>query len=364
MKIEAIKPRMIPLGSTERLRPLHWSEIGTLPRRDYLIKGLLDKGGLSVTFGPSNSGKSFFSLDMAICIARGIQWRGKRTRQGAVVYVAAEGGLGLVERMKAYSLRHEISVEDIPLYIIAASVDLFGSEDADVILRHIEEMGIEPVAICVDTLAASFGAGNENTTQDMNQYVGNVQRLRIGTGAHCLIVHHSGKDESRGSRGAYSLTAATDTELEVFADDSGNRTVSVKKQRDGIIGVGFNFRLDVVDLGEDEDGDHQTSCVVVEAEEGASRKKGKTGLSPKAKRGLEALQEVMVELGRKAPESIHYPAGIQVVEIAEWRDMMQRRGVLSDDANTARTQYSRVHTVLSDNELVAEYGGKIWIIPA
>ena len=42
--------------------------------------------------------------------------------------------------------------------------------------------------------------------------------FRNATGAHLLIVHHTGKDETRGARGHTSLRAATDTEIEITGD--------------------------------------------------------------------------------------------------------------------------------------------------
>ena len=342
----------------EALRPIAWGELHTLPKRDYLIKGLLDKAGLSVLFGPSNSGKSFFALDLALTLARGRKWRDRRTRQGSVVYIAAEGGLGLVERSDAYKIHNSIT-GDVPFFLVPKAVDMFGDIDAGIILDHIKE--IKPALVVVDTLAASFGAGNENLTQDMNQYVDNVQTIRAESKAHCLIVHHCGKDESKGSRGAYALTAATDTEIEVIADEDGNRTAAVKKQRDGITGDEFHFRLEVVDVGQDEDGDIVTSCVVVPADHGPGRRQKKS-VTPKDRRGLQALQECLVDQGEAPPDTIHFPANVRVVSLEAWKDIMRRRSVLSDDINTARTQYRRIHLHLSDMELIAENRGYVWLV--
>ena len=38
---------------------------------DYLIKNWLDKNAISVVFGDSNSGKSFFAVDLAYHVASG-----------------------------------------------------------------------------------------------------------------------------------------------------------------------------------------------------------------------------------------------------------------------------------------------------
>lgn len=355
-----------PPSKADRLRPVQWGGLQSLPRREYLIKRLLDKGGLSVVYGESNSGKSFFALDLSLSLARGVQWRDRRTRQCPVVYIAAEGGLGLVERLDAYQSRHNVSPLDVPFHLIAGTVDLCGGGDAETIIQLLESEGIEPGEIVVDTLAAAFGGGNENQPDDMGRFRSNIQRLREATGAHVLVVHHTGKDTAKGARGHSSLRAATDTEIEIVADSEGNRTATVTKQRDGATGDEFHFRLEVIDTGLDEDGDHITSCIIVPTDSGPgrNRRKKSVNISPKQRRALTALQECIVEQGKPPPNTDHFPANVLVVTIDAWKVMMQRRGVLSDDSNSARTQWRRIHEGLSDKELIAEYGGYVWIVSA
>ena len=57
---------------------------------DELVEGVLTVGGGSVLYGDSNSGKTFFTIDLACAVARGVPWMGRRTEPGLVVYVAAE----------------------------------------------------------------------------------------------------------------------------------------------------------------------------------------------------------------------------------------------------------------------------------
>src|SRR5262249_33585931 len=64
---------MEPRGRT-RLKPVPWSELHRLPKREALIEGLLDCGALSLMFGPSGCGKTFFALDLAAHVASGMSW--------------------------------------------------------------------------------------------------------------------------------------------------------------------------------------------------------------------------------------------------------------------------------------------------
>jgi hypothetical protein len=81
------------------------------------------------------------------------------------------------------------------------------------------------------------------------------------SGAMVLLVHHSGKDASRGARGHSSIWYNSDLVLEVNrAQDL--RSVTVMKVKDGQDGEEFGFKLNTVVLGQDEDGDDITSCTV------------------------------------------------------------------------------------------------------
>src|SRR5690606_23490334 len=116
--------------------------------------------------------------------------------------------------------------------------------------------------IVIDTLSRVMAGGDENGPVDMTAFIKNVDRIRHATGAHIMIVHHTGKDVARGARGHSSLRAATDTEIEVATDETEVRLAKVTKQRDLAGGEEFAFKLDAVALGVDQDGDAVTTCIV------------------------------------------------------------------------------------------------------
>jgi hypothetical protein len=276
--------------------------------------------------------------------------------------LAAEGGLGIVERLTAYQYHHDIDPDGVPLYIIPAGADLCSAPvDAMTIVQNINALDIEPGLIVVDTLAATFGGGNENAPDDMNAFLVNMQRIREETGAHVMIVHHCGKDTARGARGHSSLRAATDTEIEIVADSEGNRTATVTKQRDGETGKELHFCLKVVDLGQDEDGDGISSCVVVEAGDGPGRNRRKRpALTPQQRRAMECLETCIIDHGTSQPDQIHYPPSKLAVPLELWRTELGKKGVLPPDSE-ART-WRRVKADLSDKGKIAEYEGLVWLI--
>ena len=77
----------------------------------------------------------------------------------------------------------------------------------------------------------------------MSQFIKNCDLLRNISGGHLMIVHHSGKDTSRGARGSSALRGACDTEIELEVDEgSGIRTALSTKQRD-LEGEGLRLAL-------------------------------------------------------------------------------------------------------------------------
>lgn len=231
-------------------------EIGADP----LVDGYLDQKGFSVLYGESHVGKSFVALDIAFHVASGKKWAGRDVKQGAVVYVAAEGGRGFRKRVVAIK-RHHNSTK-FPLALVPCSVRLFGPRsDANELTTLVDNASLkfeQPVSLVViDTLSRATAGANENASEDMTSFVSAVDKIRAATGAHVMVVHHSGKDTSKGARGHSSLRAATDTELEI-----AKRRLNVKKQRDGEHAPEIAFDLVTVNVGTDRHGKPVTSCAV------------------------------------------------------------------------------------------------------
>jgi RecA-family ATPase len=210
---------LVPVKSHDqsRLKPILWSELHTLPKREALIEGLLDCTALSVMFGPSGCGKTFFALDLAAHIALGRPWRACTVLQGAVVYVAAEGGYGIQERLEAFSCQYETGPKGVPFYVIPEPIDLCNSEtDVELLIDHLGNLNDQPVRLLViDTVSRALAGGNENTPDHMGALIKRCDKLRAATGAHVMLLHHTGKDKNQGARGHSSLRAAVDTEIQM-----------------------------------------------------------------------------------------------------------------------------------------------------
>jgi len=245
------------------------------PKQEWLVDGWLGMGQFGVLFGPPKSGKSFMALDLAMHIAHGWPWLDTlETRPGGVFYIAAEGGEGVKKRMAVWAKEFPQRNPSAPFYMSPHRFDLF-SDDKDVteIAEYLNAAaavtGTPFRLVVADTLARVFGPGDENFTGDMNRVIENCDTLRALTGAAVLLVHHSGKDASRGMRGAQSLYGAVDAVFESKAaeDEDGEeiptiKTLTLKDQKDGEAGERRLLALRQRILGQDDSGKPVTSCVI------------------------------------------------------------------------------------------------------
>jgi len=232
---------------------------------DWLIRGVIPRAELVVMYGEPGSGKSFLALDMAVAVATGSPWREKKVRQGRVVYVAAEGATGFRKRLHATAEDRGLSLADLPLGVIADAPDLMQSADATAIARALAAAGGADL-IVIDTFARVMPGANENSGEDVGKVLKHCKGIAQAFGAVVLMVHHSGKDASKGARGWSGLRGAADTELEVVRSDAA-RSVTVSKQKDGEDGAEFAFKLETVVLGLDAEGEEISTCVVRHTED-------------------------------------------------------------------------------------------------
>jgi hypothetical protein len=79
------------------------------------------------------------------------------------------------------------------------------------------------------------------------------------------LIHHAGKDAARGARGWSGIKAAADAEIEIIKHEAGGREIRISKMKDGDDGLQWGFKLEIITVGKDSDGDDITSCVAVDA---------------------------------------------------------------------------------------------------
>ena len=268
------------------------------------VEDLMQDGCASVIYGASNSGKTFFAIDLAAHVATGREWQGKEVEQGAVLYIALEGRSGAKNRIKAMRQRG-ILPEGAPFYLCFSPVNLLDPTHPEAIKRMIESVSAQaemPVRlVIIDTMARAMAGGDENSGEDMGEAVKSIDIVKEATGAHVCVIHHSGKDQARGARGHSCLRAAIDTEIEVTHPEPGSkyRTATVCKQRDLVTIAPLCFSLEPVTVGTNRRGKEITSCVV-KAEDGIMAEVSKKKAGAKKKFTTEMILKLLPQPSMEA----------------------------------------------------------------
>jgi hypothetical protein len=136
-------------------------------------------------------------------------------------------------------------------------------EIAQLIKLAENQFGLRLELLIIDTLSRTMAGGDENSSTAMGTYVRNIDAIRATTGAHVLLVHHTGKDAARGARGHSLLRAATDTELEVIRPENATiGTLRTTKQRDRELARDIEFELTKVVIGVGPELESISSCAV------------------------------------------------------------------------------------------------------
>lgn len=352
-----------PPKPTKQIQIEHWDAIQDEPVK-WLIDGVLPVGAFSALYGPPGSFKSFIALDIAHAIATGTPWMDREVSEaGAVLYIAGEGFGGIGARIKALKIHHNTE-SGAPIYVVRHQLNLRSSiEDFNALVLAIEQLvqqsGIEFKQIVIDTLARAFGGGNENSSEDMGAFITACGRIQeIVQGAGLMILHHSGKDATKGLRGHSSLLGAVDTELELLRfEDSMKGIVTISKQKDGADNDRIGFEMVTVELpapqGTLQIGEPQTSLAVQPCELGQfdALKRDAKGASSNAGHGKnQVLSLQCLENAIKKNGFLKLIEGSQrmVVDLSHWKtELWSKMGCSDEDKDSFKVTWQRVRKDLS-----------------
>lgn len=343
-------------------------DIDPAPRKDWMVEDLLGAGELSVFYGAPGCGKSVLVGDAACHVAAGLEWHGKRTEKGAVLYVAAERG-GLVKRRMAAWRKHH-GVEDLPLAVATGFFDLCTSPaDSEKLTRTCRTLadmfGCSVVWIIVDTVAQVLAGGDENSGRDMGALVSNLARLQQATGAHVSVIHHVPHAEQQRMRGHGALLGAADTAIRVENDpDKPCRVAKVEKANDGPDDASVAFTLASVILTTDPDtGKDTTAPVVVPADAANTGRTTRTvRMSDSVALAWRLLQDLTAEAGGPHPGIAGIPFSVKAVPIEGWRTLCYRSHISgSEEPDAQRMAFRRAMEKLKAQRLIGSLDEWVWI---
>ena len=341
-----------------------WGDIEDVKVR-WLIDDILPAQGLAVCFGRPGSYKSFLCMFLSTMLAAGREAFGKKTVQSDVVYVMGEGSAGLKPRIEALSRFY--GIENPPVFFLRSQLNLRSTaDDAIALMAAINDAGIKPQLIVIDTLARAFGGGNENASEDMTAFINHCSMIQNELKTAVLVVHHSGKSEFAGARGHSSLNGAVDAEFELSKDKSEDRDevrqgkMHVSKMKDGEDNIDFHYRLDEVELSTLGIGRSSLVVVPIDAPVEGKGKKSKAAkpLTAQQQLAADALERVIGD-GTEKVTLNHIPTGAQCVKVSLWRSyFFQMLG--EDDKDKRSKAFQRGRDALLKQRTIRIWGDYVW----
>ena len=315
-------------------------EIAALPPVRWLVRGILPAEGLAAIYGASGSGKSFLALDLLATVARGEPWFDHKTAPCPVTYVALEGEAGLSQRVRAYEKRH--GALPVKVRFVAQPLNLLTAQDITDLASAVGAAGGGGGAICIDTLNRASTGSDENDSKDMGRIIDAAKQLQQSVGGLVLLVHHSGKDASKGLRGHSSLHAALDAAIEVTKTEH-QRSWRTTKSKDGRDDKAACFKLETIVLGTDPEGASIDSCVVAPDHDGLPMAKP---FSPSARLAIEAYHN---GVRKHFPNSDPAAASLST---EAWRQEFYRLSS-ADTVEAKKKAFHRVRLELRDKGILS-----------
>jgi hypothetical protein len=246
-----------PVAASDRYKVMWPADIANIQPIKWRLKHVLPATGLAAIYGPSGSGKSFLTVDLGRAISHGNPWFGIKAYQTTVIYVVLEGEAGIWNRVQALEKAHG-PLPPNGFGVITQPFEIVKPQDLVDLSAKIPFGSV----VFIDTLNRAAPTADENSSRDMGEILEAAKTLYRVTNSLVVLVHHTGKDASRGMRGHSSLFAAVDGAIEVTRDAAGNRSWAVAKAKDGEDDKTANFRLKRHVLGQDSEGDDIVSCSV------------------------------------------------------------------------------------------------------
>jgi hypothetical protein len=225
------------------------AEILEVPPTRWLLTGVLPQRGLGALYSKPGKGKSFVAVHLAFEAATGGQFFGEAfPRPLRVVYVAAERESDIRDRIEAQAKHRNIAVPD-NLAVIVAPRPWHGLRDYELLRYALAGVAAErwggapPDLIVFDTFARMSLGTNENASEEMGLLIEAFGALVKECGeAFGLLVHHEGKDTTKGLRGSSALLGALDVVLRLEPDAQALK-VTVEKLNAAPDGATAWFRI-------------------------------------------------------------------------------------------------------------------------
>jgi len=304
---------------------------------EFLIDGLIETDTLGMIFGDPGCGKSFVAVDIGLSVASGTPFHDRSVKQGSVFFIAGEGHNGLARRFAAWAIDRGVSLTGVPLFKSERAAHFLDAASANAVSKSVDALAKshgEPTLIIVDTVARNFGAGDENSTSDMSNFIAAIDDLKARyPGCAVLLVHHSGHGDKQRARGAMALKGALDCEFRVEPAEGIAMQIVNTKMKDAEPPAPMAFVFHPVDLV------GGAKSVVLRATDAPKRQ---SRVSPSQKLGIKTYTTAAIGGG------VWDNGALRGVHVDEWRDAFYAKHT-GDNTDAKKKAFQRVRSDLVNN---------------
>lgn len=226
------------------------SNLLNIPPVKWLAEGWFPSGGVVSVISEPGKGKSFFSVSTAMEFVRGGEWLGRKLPKFEVLYIAPERPTDIRDRAEGWCIRNEEPLELLEgfhLWKMTTPLDATKPGNYVRIVEQIKRLGAKVVVL--DTYAKFTADGQENDNNATERVFRDFIRpiCAATEGGLVIVVHHKGKTQGAGARGASSFQGDTDVEITVDFSN-GQRSAKVTKINAAQEPPPQFFTIDTVDL--------------------------------------------------------------------------------------------------------------------
>ena len=216
------------------------SALLALPSPKWLVRGVLIERGLFEIYGKFKTGKTFWAIEMACCIATGLDFMDAPTKRGSVLYVIAEGSRKLFAyRVRQWAFERSngdaaerdrlMAMLDDNLAIVPVAVFVDVKEKVE----KFTKANPQPRAVVfIDTLFRSI-KGDVMNSDDMTNFVAGCSFIQRRLDSALVFLHHQKRTEAKGGFGSVVGEASVDGALKVSSPRKGQTELRLEIMRDG-----------------------------------------------------------------------------------------------------------------------------------
>ena len=198
----------------------------------HILKDRLVANEITALYGEPKVGKTHIAIALAVaCVTGGEFWGASFPRGGKVIYVSAERHEQAAQRICAHFINMGSSYipDDFMLVGGTSNLSLSNEKLMNELKQQVKDFS--PTLVIFDTYVRMTD-NDEDKSRDADDNINAFKEIIRQSDVPCagLVVHHSGKDPSKGMRGSSALLAAVTTSWSVSQRKKDKKLISLSME--------------------------------------------------------------------------------------------------------------------------------------